>query len=86
MKQVRNGDEVKEVITGFSGVVAGIASYLTGCDQALVIPKAAKDGTYKEGHWFDVTRLKVTKENVVKLPGEKKTSRPGGPQQSPPIS
>ena len=81
-KIVELGDEVKEAVTGFVGVVTGIASYITGCDQASVVPKAKKDGTLGDGQWFDIVRLKVVKKKVVNL--KKAVAKdPGGPQQVP---
>ena len=78
---IEMGDEVKDTITGFKGVVTGTASYITGCDQALVSPKIKKDGTLTEAHWFDVMRIVCVKAKAVKL---EITIDPGGPQQSPP--
>lgn len=50
------GITVKDKITGFSGIITGLARYITGCDQYLVQPEA-KNGDYKEGRWFDEGRL-----------------------------
>jgi len=52
------GSKATEKITGFSGVITGKASYLTGCDQYLVQPPC-KDGAFVEGQWFDEARLVV---------------------------
>jgi hypothetical protein len=59
---------VKDRITGFSGVVTGFVTYLSGCNQALVVPKVGKDGSFKEGQCFDEQRLEVDKKcSVIKL-------------------
>ncbi len=81
---IKMGDTVTDVVTGLKGVATGIASYLTGCDQVLVNPKAAKDGSYKDGVWFDVTRLKKLKGAALKLPAQPAGAKTGGPQHSPP--
>lgn len=52
------GTKVKDVITGFSGVVTGRVEYLTGCNQLLVTPAIAKDGSARESCWFDEQRCK----------------------------
>ena len=51
------GDIVTDTMTGFTGQVYGICHYLTGCDQALVLPRVKDDGGYQDGHWFDADRL-----------------------------
>jgi hypothetical protein len=50
---IKLGIRVKDKITGFSGVVSGFVTYLSGCNQALVILEVGKDGTFKDGQWFD---------------------------------
>lgn len=52
---IQLGDRVRDLITGFEGVVTGRCEYITGCTQVLVAP-AAKDGAFVESHWFDVDR------------------------------
>lgn len=63
---IKLGNEVLDTITGFQGVVVGIASYLTGCNQMCVQPmcKAEDKGTYPESKWFDEGRLVVTSAGV----------------------
>jgi len=51
------GVKAKDKITGFTGIVTGKASYLTGCDQYLVQPKCKEDGEMADGRWFDEQRL-----------------------------
>jgi len=51
------GIEVKDKITGFTGMLVGHADYLTGCDQYLVQPECENSGTYPSAEWFDEGRL-----------------------------
>lgn len=51
------GLTVKDRITGFQGVVTGYVTYLSGCNQCLVVPRVGKDGKKIEGEWFDEQRL-----------------------------
>jgi hypothetical protein len=53
------GKTVKDRITGFTGVVTGHVQYLTGCNQALVVPPM-QDGKLGSSEWFDVQRLEDT--------------------------
>ena len=71
---VELGQRVEDNITGFAGTVTGIAEYITGCRQALVVARVKEDGDFKS-HWFDEDRL-------VDVPESEK--RKGGPQSTPP--
>ncbi len=51
------GATYKDKITGFQGVCTGKVQYLTGCNQALIVPKAAEDGSLRDAIWFDEQRL-----------------------------
>jgi hypothetical protein len=62
----QNGDEVKDKITGFQGVVTGFTNYITGCNQILVAPPV-KDGDFKESHWFDEDRCELIQGGKVPL-------------------
>ena len=60
---IKNGMKVKDVLTGFTGRVVGLVGYLTGCNQALVMPECEKPGEKKEGAWMDIDRLKSSMPN-----------------------
>ena len=81
------GDRVCDVISGFSGIVTGLARYLYGCERAQVEAETMKDGMKLE--WLDVMRLQ-------KQPGGQQLGRfvkrdmltgefaaPGGPSANP---
>ncbi len=55
------GDRVKDIVTGHSGVVTGIAKYITGCLQVCILPKS--DGDKAPEGW-----LVIVKRNAVQLP------------------
>ena len=52
-------------VTKFRGVVTGKAQYLTGCNQALLMPSVDADGKLRDGGWFDEQRLEVDEEQAV---------------------
>ena len=62
------GQKVKDVITGFSGVVTGKAQYITGCQQVLVVPPVKSDGDSVSGQWLDEDRLEVVDQSRIELP------------------
>ena len=54
------GDRVKEKITGFSGIVTGITSWLNGCSRATIQPEAVdKDGKPVKEEWFDTGQIEI---------------------------
>lgn len=55
---IKLGTTVRDVITGFEGVVTGRAEYLTGCAQVQVVPRVLdKDGKRRDSEWFDEQRV-----------------------------
>ncbi len=81
------GAEVKEVISGFVGVVTGRCEYLTGCRQYSVHPnKLGKDGKLLDSYWFDEDKLIPTgkKEIVLGNNQAKEASKNNGCDVNPP--
>lgn len=61
------GTTQRDKITGFQGVVTGYCEYISGCNQALLIPKLDEKGAYQESHWFDVQRLERVGTDMLTL-------------------
>ncbi|QKC83247.1 hypothetical protein [Mesorhizobium sp. NZP2077] len=53
------GTTLRDIVTGFSGVVVGRVEYLTGCNQALLQPKVKEDGALTDSVWIDEQRLEA---------------------------
>jgi hypothetical protein len=66
------GMTAKDKITGFTGVVTGVCFYLSGCNQALVVPPVSKDGSFKDGQWFDFQRLEIKDKKKITLDNREK--------------
>jgi len=77
--RVRLGAKVKDIVTGFSGVVTARTEWLSGCIRYLVSPqKLDKDDKPVEGQWIDEQQL------LVLSGGLKLVQQPtGGPKPSP---
>jgi hypothetical protein len=69
------GQTVKDVLSGFEGLITGRADYLTGCNQYSVSPPL-KDGAWVDGRWFDESRLKLINKKKVTLVPENE-EKPG---------
>jgi hypothetical protein len=61
------GFKVRDVITGFEGVVVSISFDVSGCVQGLVQPERNKDGKF-ESYWFDTKRLRAQGKRVTAAP------------------
>ncbi len=62
------GHRVRDVVTGFEGIVESISYDLYGCIQVDIRPPMPKDWDGKDfpnGRWFDAKRLKVLSTNPV---------------------
>lgn len=77
------GDEVVDKVSGFRGIVTGVASYISGCDQVSVTARLKKDGGEPAHMWFDIGRAKVKIAGKVSLESVQ-VEKTGGPQNSPP--
>lgn len=73
------GDEAKDPVSGFKGIVVGITTYLNGCDRVMIQGKAQRDGKIPDNH-FDEPQLTVVKRKKIKpaLPKAQR-KRTGGP-------
>lgn len=60
-----NGDEVKETVTGFEGIITGSVIYLTGCNQYLVAAKAKDNFTEPISNWYDEGRLTLLESKKI---------------------
>lgn len=75
---IKVGQKVKEVVTGFTGIVTGRAEYLTGCAQILIQPPC-QDGKYTDSLWFDETRCEIVEAKPVAVPGNRPDAGPDKP-------
>lgn len=75
------GFTAEDKVTGFTGVITGCVHYLTGCNQVLLVPKVAADGSFKDAQWFDVQRVGIlpTEDRIVL-----DNSATPGPDKAPP--
>jgi hypothetical protein len=76
------GQEAKDAITGFKGIITGRIEYISGCLQYAISPPVKEDGSKRDGEWFDEERLEIVG------PGVTLASRLGGgpvPRDAPPV-
>jgi len=60
-EEIKLGNEVKDSITGFIGIVTARCEYLNASTRCLVSPKIGKNNKMGENHWINEGRLEVIK-------------------------
>ena len=72
-----NGHEVKDLVSGFTGIVDCCSLWLNGCRRYSVQPKMKKGGTTKpESIWVDEESLEKISDGLIK---KIKPTETGGP-------
>lgn len=66
MTKIEVGDKVKDVVSGFTGIVTAKTRFLTGCDR-ITIEALSKDSKAPESHACDITAVELIKKGVVKI-------------------
>ena len=74
------GDEVKDKVTGYKGIVTCRAEWLYGCRRYTVQSKQMKDGKAIDSMHLDEMAIKLIKP----APRGAKIQQTGGPQDEPP--
>lgn len=83
------GDEVRDQVSTFTGIVVCVAQWLHGCRRITVQPQDLKDGKPIDPYTFDELQLKLVKKGVVKstpasVPAPAPLpARTGGPRPDP---
>lgn len=54
---IQLGHKYKDKITGFEGTATGHVHYISGCNQTLLAPAVAADGSLRGSEWFDDQRM-----------------------------
>ena len=83
------GDRVKDPITGLTGIVVCVTTWLHGCIRIGVQPEEVKDGKLPESIYFDQSQLRVLRKRVhtpfvlgvVEAPKAETRRSNGGPQR-----
>lgn len=57
------GDKVKEIVSGFEGIVVGTCEYLWGCEQVLV--SRADEKGKPDAEWYDIGRVSILARAVL---------------------
>jgi hypothetical protein len=75
------GSTVKDIVTGFEGMVVARTEWLNGCFRVHVQPTTLKDGKPMDAISFDVQQVEVQPKAVLGITPVEKA--PGGPFDEP---
>lgn len=83
--QVNLGDEVKDNVTGFTGICVARTQWLNGCIRVVLqSSKLDKEGKPMDGHTFDEPQCTVIEAHKVSaIPTTAPTATRGGPKPMP---
>ncbi|MDI6781413.1 MAG: hypothetical protein QME49_04825 [bacterium] len=79
--EIKLGMKGRDKVTGFEGIITGVADYLYGCKQIVLTP-VANDGKMSDNHWFDIGRIEVIGQGIA--PEAVMADKPGGPNRDEP--
>jgi len=77
-KAIKLGDEVEDVITGFSGIAVAKTDWIHGCSRVTIQPPVDKDGKHPDAISFDEPAVKLVKKEKVKP--DIRRNKTGGPK------
>lgn len=86
---VAMGDEVRDRISGFTGIVVAVYYYFNRCQRACVQAKLKDDGTLGPAEVFDVEQLEIiTVQKIAQKPdhgvnADATNRNPNGPMPNP---
>lgn len=60
------GDQVKDHITSFTGIITSRSENINGCARYWVQPQELKDGKMVEGCWMDEPSLILLRAQLIK--------------------
>jgi len=78
-KEMNLGDVVRDIITGFEGIITSKCDYITGCTHFGIAPTELKDGRPQDSYYLDEQRLIFVKKSEL----SESSIRKGGPQRDP---
>jgi len=73
---IKLGQEGKDKITGFQGIISVKAEYLYGCNQYGLTPKVDENGKIGDTQFFDEGRIEIVGNGI--LPEEVQVEKNGG--------
>ena len=79
------GDVVRDIITGYTGIIVGVTFYLTGCTHyGILNQELDKDGNIRDWVWLDGSKLELVEIKESTKATINITGHSGGPSVNAP--
>lgn len=78
------GDEARDSVSGYTGIVVSIHKYLNGCRRISICPQVAADGSFREERTFDEPQMELLRREAWKRPAPPELREVGGDTTIPP--
>lgn len=82
-EKIELGDEAKDKITGYSGIVVAITEWLHACRRITIQPKEMKDGQPAGNYTFDEPQVELVQKKGYLVPKQEPGAKTGGPSIEP---
>lgn len=76
---IKLGDEVRDTVTGLTGIAVARHQYLQGCDRITIQPPLDNDGKIQDSYTFDEPQCEVV--FPAKVTRKAADKDPGGPEK-----
>lgn len=83
MDKIIMGNRVKDLVTGFEGIVTGEVKYMNGCEKWAIDGKWISDKQQTDGLWADKGQVVKIDDGIIESLTKKDTLS-GGPMRTPP--
>lgn len=78
---IRLGNEVRDKVTGYTGIATARYEYLTGCIRYELQSRDLHEGKLRDSYVFDEGRLEVVGDGIQ--PDQVSAAATGGPHPTP---
>lgn len=80
LDQLNFGDRVRDRLSGFTGIVTGKHTFISGCAKVTIAPDELRDGKMQESQWVDVQFVEIVKARAFEVDNGR---TPGGSDAPP---
>lgn len=67
------GNKIRDKVTGVEGITTGYVTYMNGCIQWNIHPKADKEGKTTDANYYDEQQLEFIDDGIADVASNKKT-------------
>jgi len=77
---IKLGQEVKDLVSGFTGIAVAKDEWLNGCLRYGIQGKVDKEGKLPDPKWIDAVQLEIIGEGIFVVKKKTGMQNPSGPR------